>query len=107
MERHAVTPPSESDVREALRAVPEPCSIAMRAPIDICEMGLVDDVRIDGGDIGVELVLTDPSCAHFASLRRFITDVLLGLEGVERVEVTMSTTTLWTPERMRRRASHP
>jgi metal-sulfur cluster biosynthetic enzyme len=102
MERCQVSP-SRDEVLEALRGVPEPCSIAMRAPVDICEMGLVDDVRIEAGAVRVELVLTDPSCAHFASMRRYITDLLLQLDGVESVEVVMSTTKLWTSERMRRR----
>jgi metal-sulfur cluster biosynthetic enzyme len=101
VERRQVTP-SRDELLEALRGVPEPCSIAMRAPVDICEMGLVDDVRIDDGAVRVELVLTDPSCAHFVSMRRYITDLLLQLDGVESVEVVMSTTKLWTSDRMRR-----
>jgi hypothetical protein len=47
----------------------------------------------------VELVLTDPSCVHFTGLRRYITDVLLKLPGVDSVEVAISTTILWTPDR--------
>jgi metal-sulfur cluster biosynthetic enzyme len=30
-------------------------------------------------------------------MRRYITDVLDAIDGVEEVEVTMSTTQLWTP----------
>jgi metal-sulfur cluster biosynthetic enzyme len=44
-------------------------------------------------------VLTDPSCVHFTGLRRYITDVVLKLPGVESVEVAISTTILWTPDR--------
>lgn len=96
--------PSRELVLEALSGIPEPCSIAMRQPLDICQMGLVDDVRVDAGSIRVELVLTDPSCVHFNSMRRFIADVLLALDGVETVEVVMSTTELWTPDRLQRSA---
>jgi metal-sulfur cluster biosynthetic enzyme len=88
---------------EALRKVPEPCSIAMRAPMDIVRMGLVGELRIDGGHVVVELVLTDPSCAHFRSLQRYIGDAVLELRGVDSVEVVLSTTTLWTPDRVRQR----
>jgi metal-sulfur cluster biosynthetic enzyme len=98
---------THADVLEALRAVPEPCSIAMRAPIDICEMGLVEDIVIDGGHVGVTLVLTDPSCVHFGAMRRFISDELLRLDSVETVSVGMSTRTLWTPDRLRRAARAP
>jgi metal-sulfur cluster biosynthetic enzyme len=86
-------------VLAALKRVPEPCSIAMRAPIDICEMGLVEDVQIACGRVRVELVLTDPSCGHFASMRRYIADVLTELDGVDAVDVVLSTATLWTPDR--------
>jgi metal-sulfur cluster biosynthetic enzyme len=98
---------TREDVLEALRAVPEPCSIAMRAPMDICEMGLVEDIEIGGGHVVVTLVLTDPSCVHFGAMRRFITDELLRLDAVETVSVAMSTRTLWTPDRVRRAVRAP
>jgi metal-sulfur cluster biosynthetic enzyme len=91
--------PSKHAVMEALKEVPEPCSISMRTPVNICEMGLVDEVIIDGGDVRVVLVLTDPSCAHFMSMRSYIADVLAKVEGVASVEVQMSTTKLWTSDR--------
>ena len=91
---------STEQLMQALRQVPEPCSIAMRRPIDICEMGLVESVEIDGGRVAVTLVLTDPSCVHFLAMRRYIVDVLSELDGVDEVAVTMSTTQLWTSDRM-------
>jgi metal-sulfur cluster biosynthetic enzyme len=86
-------------VRAELRSVPEPCGLLMREPIDICAMGLVDSVEIHDGRVRIELVLTDPSCVHFTGLRRYIGDVVGALPGVESVEVTASTTKLWTPDR--------
>ena len=91
--------PTEDAIRAQLRKVPEPCGLLMRAPLDICEMGLVDEISCSGGRVRVVLVLTDPSCVHFGGMRRYITDVLLELPGVEAVEVAISTTTLWTPDR--------
>jgi metal-sulfur cluster biosynthetic enzyme len=90
---------SRAAVLDALRQVPEPCSIIMRAPTDICEMGLVEDVRIEGSAVRVELVLTDPSCAHFSSMRRYIEDAISKVEAVETVAVVLSTSKLWTPDR--------
>lgn len=96
---------TEAAVMEALRSVPEPCSILMKTPMDICEMGLVEQVQIDGDTVAVTLLLTDPGCVHFTSMRKFITDVLLGHDGVEHVEVSMSTTQLWTSDRVKRRSA--
>jgi len=98
---------TREQVLEALQAVPEPCSLAMRTPMDICEMGLVEDIEIASGHVTVTLVLTDPSCVHFTGMRRFIEDELLGLRGVTGVTVAMSTRSLWTPDRVRRRAPAP
>jgi metal-sulfur cluster biosynthetic enzyme len=91
--------PTEEEIRAQLRKVPEPCSLLMRTPLDICEMGLVDEISCGDGSINVELVLTDTSCVHYAGLRTYITDVLLELPGIETVEVTISMTKLWTPDR--------
>jgi Predicted metal-sulfur cluster biosynthetic enzyme len=81
--------------------VPEPCGLLMREPIDICEMGLVDEIECRDGHVRVVLVLTDASCVHFAGLRRYIADVLTALPGVDSVAVTASTTKMWTPDRRR------
>jgi metal-sulfur cluster biosynthetic enzyme len=80
----------------------------MRAPMDITEMGLVEDIAIAaGGQVRVTLLLTDPSCVHFTGLQRFIADVLEPLAGVTSVEVVQSTTQLWTPDRVHRRSPTP
>ncbi|WP_250282836.1 metal-sulfur cluster assembly factor, partial [Frankia sp. CiP1_Cm_nod2] len=98
--------PTEERVRAALRSVPEPCGLLMRTPIDICEMGLVDGIECRAGNVRVVLVLTDTSCVHLSGLKRYITDVLTALPGVESVEVTVSTTQLWTPDRRQPAPGH-
>ncbi len=99
MNRTGMAMPTAERIREELRSVPEPCGLLMRTPIDICEMGLVDEIECRAGNVRVVLVLTDTSCVHFSGLKRYITDVLTTLPGVESVEVTVSTTQLWTPDR--------
>ncbi|MFD5747280.1 iron-sulfur cluster assembly protein [Streptomyces sp. NPDC127033] len=91
----------EDRIRDQLRKVPEPCALLMRDPLDICEMGLVEEIRYAAGRVRITLVLTDTSCVHFAGMRRFITDVLLELPEVDVVEVGISRTVLWTPDRRR------
>ena len=93
---------TEAEVLGALRAIPEPCSLLMRAPTNLVDMGLIDRVGIEGHTVDVEMVLTDASCIHFASMQRFIADTLRQLDGVEDVHVTASTTVLWTPDRASR-----
>ena len=87
-------------VVDALRAVTEPCSILMRRPMSIVDMGLIEAIEIEGGHVHVTLVLTDASCVHFTSMQRYIGEVLVELEGVDEVTVGMSVTQLWTPDRV-------
>jgi metal-sulfur cluster biosynthetic enzyme len=91
--------PTVDVIRAQLRKVPEPCGLLMRTPLDICEMGLVDEISCEEGRVRVVLVLTDTSCVHFGGMRRYITDVVGELPGVDTVEVTVSTAKLWTPDR--------
>lgn len=90
---------TEADLLARLRRVTEPCSIAMRRPIDIVDMGLVERIDVDAGHVRVELCLTDPACVHFRALQRYIADVLLEHGGVESVEVVQTVDELWTPDR--------
>ena len=94
--------PTAADVLAQLRKVIDPCSIKMCAPVDIWEMGLLEDVEITAGRVRVTLVLTDISCVFYRDMRRHVIDVLLELPGVDEVEVTLATNTLWTPDRMNR-----
>jgi metal-sulfur cluster biosynthetic enzyme len=96
-----MTAATRDEVVVQLGKVLDPCSIAMRAPIDIWEMGLVEAIEIVDRRIRVSLVLTDISCVHFRDIRRHIADALLELPGVDEVEVELDTSTLWTPERMK------
>ena len=68
-------------VREALREVYDPCC-ADRG-ISIVDMGVVEDVRVAGGHVEVDLVLTTGWCPFVASMSTAIPDRLNGLDGVE------------------------
>ena len=92
--------PSRQDILGQLAQVDDPCSLTMGRPVDICALGLVERVEATDGHVAVELCLTDPSCAHFMALRQFIADKLLALPGVVSVEVTQTTSVLWTPDRV-------
>lgn len=89
-----------AQILERLRSVAEPCSIAMRQPTNIVDMGLVESIEIVGARADIVLVLTDPSCVHFLGMRRYITDAITQIEGIDEVAVTMSTSQLWTSDRI-------
>jgi metal-sulfur cluster biosynthetic enzyme len=93
-----VTTVSADTVRDALRDVYDPCC-ADRG-ISIVDMGVVEDVRVAGGHVEVDLVLTTGWCPFVASMSTAIPDRLGGLDGVESVDVRVVWDPVWTQERL-------
>jgi metal-sulfur cluster biosynthetic enzyme len=90
----------QKDIYTALATVHDTCSLFNGTRLDIVEMGLVDDVEQDGGNVRVRLLLTDPMCLYLFEMRSQIIEALSGLPGVENVEVEPVAGKLWWPERM-------
>ena len=89
---------SAETVREALRDVYDPCC-ADRG-ISIVDMGVVEDVRVAGGHVEIDLVLTTGWCPFVASMSTAIPDRLHDVEGVESVDVRTVWDPVWTDERL-------
>ncbi|MGH2728237.1 MAG: hypothetical protein ACRDKS_14810 [Actinomycetota bacterium] len=66
---------TEEEVRDRLRTIPDPCSIAYRRPTDIVSFGLVDEVH-GGKRPRVVLRLTEPTCMYRIWFHRRIREVL-------------------------------
>ena len=90
-----------ADLVGRLRTVTDPCSVGLRAPIDIWSLGLVEDVTVAGRTARVRLVLTDPGCAFFRGITDAISAALRQLPDVDAVEVELDASILWTPDRMK------
>jgi metal-sulfur cluster biosynthetic enzyme len=89
---------SAESVVEALRDVYDPCC-ADRG-ISIVDMGVVEEVRVAGGHVEVDLVLTTGWCPFVASMSNAIPDRLSGLDGVESVDVRVVWDPVWTEGRL-------
>jgi metal-sulfur cluster biosynthetic enzyme len=83
---------------DALREVYDPCC-ADRG-ISIVDMGVVEDVRLEGAHVDVDLVLTTGWCPFVASMSSAIPDRLKRLDGVETVDVTVVWDPVWTMDRL-------
>ncbi len=90
----------ETEVRRVLERVKDTCGIFNRTELTIVEMGLVQAVRIEGGDVTVRLLLTDPMCSFFFEIGQRIREEVLALADVDEVHVESSADELWTPERI-------
>ena len=89
---------STEAVLDALRHVYDPCC-ADRG-ISIVDMGVVEDVRVAGAHVEVDLVLTTGWCPFVAGMSAAIPDALHRLDGVDSVDVRVVWGPVWTQERL-------
>ena len=90
--------PDPAALMEALRDVYDPCC-ADRG-ISIVDMGVVEDVRVEGSHVRVDLVLTTGWCPFVANMSSAIPDRLRDVTGVDTVDVRVVWEPVWTMERL-------
>jgi metal-sulfur cluster biosynthetic enzyme len=92
-------PITEETVYEALRQVCDP-----ELPVNIVDLGLIYGIGVDdsGGktDLLVVMTMTTPACPYGPELLRDVKSALAALAGVGEVEVKLTLTPPWTPDRM-------
>ena len=67
---------------------------------NIVDLGLIYDIQIEGTKVRVAMTLTTPGCPMHESIRWGVHNVLLGLEGVEEVDVDIVWDPPWNPAMM-------
>ncbi len=63
-------------------------------------MGLIDDVRIAGRRVEIDMVLTTGWCPSVAGFDRMLTDEVSTIDGVEDVAVSVVFDPVWTMDRL-------
>ncbi|MBO4795981.1 MAG: DUF59 domain-containing protein [Verrucomicrobia bacterium] len=86
---------TESEVWDALRLVFDP-----EVPINIVDMGLVYDVRVESKKVFVKMTLTMPGCMMGPSIAGDAQVRILALPGVEEANVEMVWDPPWHPSMM-------
>ena len=76
---------SPDQVLDALRSVMDP-----DLHTDIVTLGFVQDIEIDGGKVAFKVELTTPACPMKDVLKEQSEQAVLGLDGVDEVEVEMT-----------------
>ena len=69
-------------------------------PVDIYELGLIYDVKVKGPKLLVTMTLTAPGCPVAGEMPVMVEQALMGVEGVEEVEVDLVWDPAWDPSRM-------
>jgi len=74
----------ETEIREVLKDVIDP-----EAGIDIVDLGLIKEIRVQGKKVHIDLILTSKGCPLVDHLSEQIRRKVLGVCGIEEVELTI------------------
>ena len=86
---------TEDMVKLALRRVKDP-----DLNLNIVDLGLVYEIRVDGTSVGVDMSLTSPACPSGAELVGGATEQVSGIPGVTEAHVFLVWSPPWTPDRI-------
>ena len=82
-------------VTEALRAVVDP-----ELGLSVVDLGLIYGVAVEGGTVRVTMTLTAPGCPLHDVMADWVRRAVLGMAGVEEVDVRLTFDPPWTPARI-------
>jgi metal-sulfur cluster biosynthetic enzyme len=86
---------TREEVLEALKNVNDP-----ELGINIVDLGLVYDVTIEGETVHITYTLTTMGCPIGPLIEAQMSELLTGVEGVDKVDAEMVLRPPWTPEMM-------
>lgn len=86
---------TEDMVKLALRRVKDP-----ELNLNIIDLGLVYEIRVDGTTVGVDMSLTSPACPSGAELVGDATAQVSAIPGVTDAQIFLVWSPPWTPDRI-------
>jgi metal-sulfur cluster biosynthetic enzyme len=86
---------SVDQVKLALRRVKDP-----ELNLNIIDLGLIYDIRVDGYDVEIDMSLTSPGCPSGPEIMGDAEKQLQGIPGVGVVAVNLVWSPPWTPDRI-------
>ena len=86
---------TEDQVRLALRRVKDP-----ELNLNIIDLGLVYEIRVDGNNVDVDMSLTSPGCPSGPEIMGDAEQQLQAIEGVGSAMVHLVWSPMWTPDRI-------
>jgi ATP-binding protein involved in chromosome partitioning len=89
---------STDDIIEALRPVQDP-----ELHRSIVELDMVRDVRLDGGEVAVQIALTVAGCPLRNEIQTRVTEAVVALDGVDHVSLDFTVMTDGEREALRRK----
>ena len=87
--------PTKETVLEALKDVVDP-----EIPYNIVDLGLVYDVKVNGGNVDVLMTLTFPGCGMGPYISNDVREHIMALEDVDEANVEITFDPPWSPEKI-------
>ncbi|ABU56787.1 metal-sulfur cluster assembly factor [Roseiflexus castenholzii] len=91
-------PVSVDDVMTVLRRCYDPC--CQERQVSVVDMGLIEQVRVSGRQIDIDIVLTTGWCPFSLHLLQMMEEEVKRIQGVEAVNVQITWNVPWSPERL-------
>jgi radical SAM protein len=88
-------PVTPEQVTDALQSVLDP-----ELSLSVVDLGLIYGVGIEGRTVRITMTLTAPGCPLHAVMIDWVRRAVLGIPGVERVDVSLTFDPPWTPARI-------
>ena len=86
---------TEDQVRLALRRVKDP-----ELNLNIIDLGLVYDIRVDGNNVDVDMSLTSPGCPSGPEIMGDAENQLKAVDGIGTVAINLVWSPMWSPDRI-------
>ena len=88
-------PITEDQVKLALRRVKDP-----ELNLNILDLGLVYEIRVDGNNVSIDMSLTSPGCPSGPEIMGDAERHLKAMPGVGNVAVNLVWSPFWSPDRI-------
>jgi metal-sulfur cluster biosynthetic enzyme len=86
---------TEDQVRLALRRVKDP-----ELNLNIIDLGLVYEIRVDGNNVEVDMSLTSPGCPSGPEIMGDAENQLKAVDGIGTVAINLVWSPMWNPDRI-------
>jgi FeS assembly SUF system protein len=90
---------TKENVLKALKECYDP-----EIPVNIVELGLIYDVKVNAGNVYVKMTLTVPSCPMSGFITEDVRKKISSMKGVKKVDVDLVFNPPWNPGMMSKTA---
>ena len=85
----------KNKIIEEIRKIYDP-----EVPVNIYELGLIYDIKVDGSKAKIKMTLTTPNCPVAESLPKEVKEGAMQVEGIDDVDLQLVWDPPWTKDMM-------